>query len=234
MLYKEYLGIQIHHGDCRDIIPTLPAVQSRSVDLLFTDPPYEIQHTHGGGVANDTMYNRGQLEEIGVGKFEVEDYSDILVHTTDSVIIFHSRDQIRAFANLLSDNFKSYDLHIWHKPNPVPFVHNVWLPDVEYIALGYDKSVHKVMDTIQQKSKVWTGKTPTTRIHPTQKPIGVMMKYLMALDPKLVIDPFMGSGTTLMAAKQLGIEAIGIEQNMKWCKVAADRLSQSAMLFGDE
>lgn len=83
----------------------------------------------------------------------------------------------------------------------------------------------------------WMGmlqKLPETRWHPTQKPTPVMTWTLGFVDPEaLVLDPFMGSGTTLRAAKDLGRQAIGIEAEERYCEVAAKRLAQEVLDFGE-
>jgi site-specific DNA-methyltransferase (adenine-specific) len=69
-----------------------------------------------------------------------------------------------------------------------------------------------------------------SRVHPTQKPVELML-WCLGLFPKAeaVVDPFMGSGTTLVAAKRLGRKAIGIERERKYCELAVERLRQSAL-----
>jgi DNA modification methylase len=71
------------------------------------------------------------------------------------------------------------------------------------------------------------------RYHPTQKPVA-LIKWCIRQAPddcKLVLDPFMGSGTTLVAAKDLRLSAIGIEREERYCEVAATRLSQEVLEF---
>jgi DNA modification methylase len=71
------------------------------------------------------------------------------------------------------------------------------------------------------------------RVHPTQKPVAVMRWCLRwASDAQIILDPFMGSGTTLRAAKDLRRKAIGIEIEEKYCEIAAKRLEQEVFDFG--
>lgn len=70
--------------------------------------------------------------------------------------------------------------------------------------------------------------------HPSPKPIQFMRRLLARFDDKSVLDPFMGSGTTLVAAKLLGLRAVGIEINREYCKAAAERLRQGVLDFGSE
>jgi site-specific DNA-methyltransferase (adenine-specific) len=74
-----------------------------------------------------------------------------------------------------------------------------------------------------------------TRVHPTQKPLA-LMKWCLSLfpDAKTVLDPFAGSGTTLVAAKAMGLTAIGIELHEPYCEIAAKRLSQEVFDFGGD
>jgi len=71
-----------------------------------------------------------------------------------------------------------------------------------------------------------------TKVHPTQKPVALMAWCIsIAKNPPLILDPFMGSGTTLRAAKDLGRKAIGIEIEEKYCEIAAKRLAQGVLEF---
>jgi site-specific DNA-methyltransferase (adenine-specific) len=218
-------GIVIYHGDCREILPSLDV----KVDLVLTDPPYNMKHLNGGGFASAReFYYGGALD--GLCDFRLQDYTDIISGITDQVVAFHSRDQILEWGNFFSSAFGHYDLHVWHKTNAIPFTHNTWKSDIEYIALGWREKHHAPISQ-EMKSKVYISGLETGGLHPTQKPLALMMKYIQVLATGLILDPFLGSGTTLVAAKILGRKAIGIEIEEKYCEIAAKRLMQSCMKF---
>lgn len=224
--YYDKDGITIYHGDCRDVLPTLP-----KVDLVLTDPPYSMQHVDGGGFAAATAFYRdGKLK--GMDSFALSDFAESLVVASDQIVAFHSRDSIREWADFCAERFGKYDLHVWHKTNAIPFTHNTWKSDLEYIAVGWRKKNHQ--PAVQaMKSKAWVSPLCNDSLHPTCKPIPLLAKYIAVLtdDSSTVLDPFMGSGTTLRAAKDLGRKAIGIEIEERYCEIAAKRLAQEVFTF---
>ena len=110
-------------------------------------------------------------------------------------------------------------IHIWHKPNGQSNWH------YEKIFERNGKQVYRAwsIPIIQYRTlKEWTP-------HPTQKPLRLITKLLKLTESSLIVDPFMGSGTTLVAAKQLNRKSIGIEIEEKYCEIAARRLSQEVI-----
>ena len=120
-------------------------------------------------------------------------------------------------------------MHIWHKTNAIPFTCNTWKNDIEYIVLGWSKKKHQPAPQ-DQKNKTFISSICTDNFHPTSKPVALMSKYCKVLVPAggIVLDPFMGSGTTGVAAIQLGRKFIGIEREIKYFDIACKRIEQAS------
>lgn len=218
-------GIVLYHANCREILPEL-----NGIDLVLTDPPYRIE-TDGGGIgAKRDFYRDDHL--AGMRDFVLADYTAVLRACAPQLVAFHSRAQVEEYARFCRESYGHYDLHFWHKINPVPFTNNTWLSDVEYIALGYATKKHANVP-LAMKSKVYTSSVSRENFHPAGKPVPLMLKYLTVLAPQSVVDPFCGSGSTLLAAKLNGVRAVGVELEERWCEVAARRLSQNILDFGE-
>jgi DNA modification methylase len=225
--YYEENGIVIYHGDCREILPTLP-----KVDLVLTDPPYAHAHMDGGGfAAGRKFYAGGALD--GLNEFDLQEYWDALRSAAPMLIAFCSRDLIHAYSSAAVLSGRKFDLHVWHKTNAIPFTANTWKSDIEYICLIWEKKPGWVQLQQHMHSKVWISPINSDSSHPAAKPIGLLSKYVSVLDPSSVLDPFMGSGTTLVACKQAGLKCTGIEREEKYCEIAAKRLAQG-VLWGAE
>ena len=204
--YYEHAGITIYHGDCRDVLPRIAPDESASFDLLLTDPPYGI-----GFAGQPTKWQRRAGH-----KPEAWDNGTV----EDAVALARSlcRWQI-IFGGNYYDLPPTRCLLAWSKPDAPPSMGNV-----EY-----------AWTNLQQNSRhlaVSIGATNQERVgHPTQKPEAVMRWALLQApqDVRTVLDPFMGSGTTLVAAKRLGRQAIGIEREERYCEIAAKRLAQEVL-----
>jgi site-specific DNA-methyltransferase (adenine-specific) len=225
--YYEDSAVKLYHGDCREIVPRLGCF-----DLLLTDPPYSHEHTDGGGMAyTRKLYCGGELKSLS--QFDFEAFIPRLLAIGRFFIFFHSRDQIADYAAAARSAELKYDLHFWHKTNAPPFTADTWKSDVEYIALMWRGTKRMARAPQHEFSKLWQSGTETAKQHPTQKPVGLMAKYIKLLQAETVLDPFAGSGTTLRAAKDLGKQAVGIEIEERWCEVAAKRMSQEVLNFAE-
>jgi DNA modification methylase len=198
----------IYHGDCREVLPTLEA------DLCLTDPPYGIGQNYAGYIDS-----RKNLE--------------ILVKSC-LPFIFDSCNRTLLTCGVAN-------IHLYPKPNWTlcwfisgaggvgPWGFTTWQPILAY---GADPYLENGLGC--RPDAFWLTETSPPNGHPCPKPIGVW-KWILnrgsALDSDVVCDPFMGSGTTLRAAKDLGRRAIGIEIEEKYCEIAAKRLAQKVFPF---
>lgn len=236
--YYEEDGIVIYHGDCREVLARDAALRTgrSTYDLLLTDPPYGLgqgnKRQRGGGGASMQMTGMfaGQPRKAQ-GEYGPDSPWDNEL-APEGVAIARSlcRWQIIFGGNYYSLPATSCYL-VWDKDNGATD-----FADCELAWTNLKRAVRKL--TYRWNGMLQEPGVPRThREHPTQKPEAVIRWALMQApaDCQTILDPFMGSGTTLVAAKRLGRKAIGIELEEKYCEIAAKRLVQGALdLFGDE
>lgn len=199
--YYDEDGITIYHGDCREILPDLWF----GVDVLMTDPPYGIDFA-----GQPTKWQRlaGQAAE----EWDSTPFEDIelLLGCAKSLCIWGGN-----YYNLpVSRGWLA-----WIKPDAPPS-----MGSVEFAWTNQDRNAKHIIHSIAATNAERVG-------HPTQKPLRVMAWAINGMPDGVVLDPFMGSGTTLVAAKQLNRRAIGIEIEERYCELAAQRLSQRVLAF---
>jgi len=195
-------GVTIYHGDCREVLPSIDRPSA-----IVTDPPFGTGWVRGGGRVGEF---KAKHEQPDWDRFSVDWIT--LAPGVRSWVVFSPPSRCadtRAAVPVASV------VH-WLKTNPRPngyalepiIVGPGWLPEGITFA-------------------AYNGDTPH---HPCQKPQELMAWCLRFVDPVLdVVDPFMGSGTTLRAAKDLGRRAIGIEIEERYCEIAAKRLAQKVL-----
>lgn len=204
----------IYLGDCRDVIVDVPIV----VDLMITDPPYGIGEANG---KNKSRTKLAIAKDYGADDWDNEPPSDSLI----SVVRECGRDQIIFGGNYFRLPPASCWL-VWDKENGASD-----FADAELAWTNLKKAVRLKRYRWAGMLQEHMGDAKEVRYHPTQKPIQVMTWAISQCltRPTSIFDPFMGSGTTLVAAKQLGIHAVGIEREEKYCRAAIARLAQGAL-----
>lgn len=225
MKFYERDGITIYKGDCREILPTLGAV-----DHVLTDPPYsETTHNGARSLTSDnrkggTGDNAGRIDFDAIGAEMIREavaLADPLRWTVATVDWRHVHEL--ECAPPLGARFVRFG--IWVKPDGAPqFTGDRPATGWEAVAI-----MHKLGGKMRWNGggnrAVWV--FPIARgEHPTEKPLGLLLELVsLFTDPgETILDPFMGSGTTLVAAYQLGRKAIGVEIDERWAEVAARRL----------
>lgn len=210
--YYEESGIQIFHGDCREVLPSLP-----KVDLVLTDPPYGISHP-----TDYKARGRGNLATCSdyVPVFEDDKPFD------PSHLLALGVPLVLWGGNYFADKLPlSNGWLVWDKERPDDL-------DQATCELAWTNFVKGV----RRFRYMWNGMLRDGKeslYHPTQKP-AALSKWVLTLrwtPVGTVLDPYMGAGGTLRAAKDLGRKAIGIEIEEKYCEIAANRLRQEVLSF---
>ena len=202
--YYQDSHVTIYNADCKEILPLLDPV-----DLVLTDPPYGDILTKKNG--------HGKLKEsairYGGGAWDIRPPQGNL-HS----LLSHGKKTMIWGGNYFSSELPdSRCWLVWDKCNGESS-----FADAELCWTNFDCAVRVKKHSVQSIQG---------RSHPTQKPVEIM-SWCISLcpnEPQTILDPFMGSGTTLRAAKDLNRKAIGIELEEKYCAIAVERLRQEVL-----
>jgi hypothetical protein len=202
--YYEQDGITIYHGDCREVAEWLVA------DVLVTDPPFGMNYLSGWQerpVANDadTKARDEALYQWG----------------DDRPALVFGRWNCPHPAN--TRMVLTWDKGDWPGMGDLKLP---WGPSTEEIYVIGSGFVGKRGGSVLRVERL-TG----DMLHPNEKPVALLAKLIERCPDGVIADPFMGSGTALVAAKQMGRRAIGVEVREDYCAIAARRLAQG-VLFG--
>ena len=224
--YYEHGGIVIYHGDCRDVLPQLEA---ESVDLVLTDPPYFLPVNSYVGT-RENSYTRRTLADTSILRSYFKDtflLIDTIIKDNGTYYSFCNANSYPIFYEALFPLCKYVRVLVWDKI--VSYNGYTWRHQHELIAWGEKDKADRVPtgdgDILKER-----GVLQKERLHPAEKPIPLLKRLIAKHHTTKILDPFMGSGTTLRAAKGLGRRAIGIEIEEKYCEIAAKRLSQEVLL----
>ncbi len=212
--------VTLYHGDCRKELAWLKA------DVLVTDPPYGVAWT--SGVSSYTAHGRTNLTTAPIA-------GDLTTDARDDVLAAWGNRPAIVFGSWRAERPIGVNHRlIWHKAgmNPGPISAAFMSQDEEIYVLGsgWRKSsppLRSVLTTTEER-----GRQPREVGHPTPKPIGLMERLVDRCPDGAVADPFAGSGATLLAAKNLGRRAIGVEVDESYCEVIARRLAQDTLFGG--
>lgn len=225
----------IYHQDC---LEGLKALKSGSVDLIVTDPPYLIKDTHAGGntrlartiqPVNDALRDNG----LNVGLEPAILPEMVRVLKTINIYIWCNKAQIPEYLNFFVGELKcSFDILVWIKTNSPPTYNNKYLSDKEYCLYfrkgGYCQptSYEMAKTAYFQPTNV---KDKKEYPHPTIKPLNIMKTIIenSSKPGEIVLDPYLGSGTTAVACMELGRKYIGYEINEKYFDTAQRRIKDT-------
>lgn len=212
--HDERADITIYHGDCREIIPHLP-----EVDIILTDPPYGIDYQSSWRID-------WQRKEKIIGDDNFPSWIFDELKPKVALLVWCRWDNLYSIP-------KPKSLIVWDKGNhSMGDLKHEFGRRWEAVAF-YPGPLHGFRKRPADMISV-NRINPRDLLHPNEKPVEAITPLIECHVGDLILDQFMGSGTTLRAAKDLGRKAIGIEIEERYCEIAARRLSQEVFNFSVE
>lgn len=215
----------LYCGDCAEVLQD----ESVTFDAIVTDPPY-LFDSRGGGIFRS---NRNCMDVIAEHRLDQGfDISTIPLNRARSAVFFCHNDQLPDLLAVLQEKFARFAVCQWHKSNPMPVANKHYRPDTEFYIHAWSKDGHPVGELGQLGRYIITPVGKSEFDHPTVKPLQVMSKIICNVQGDVILDPFMGSGSTGVAALQHGRRFIGIERERKFFDIACKRI-EDAQRQGD-
>ena len=219
------MDVKLYNDDCLNV---LKGVEDNSIDLVVTDPPYEvITGGRNGGVKGKPSgiltENKQLMKSIPKADLWLSECFRVMKDGTHIYIMTNTLN-LTNYLNIINDvGFKLHNLLVWNKNNTTP---NRWyMKNCEYVIFarkGFAKSINNPSSqTVHNFDNIIGNKQ-----HPTEKPVELMKLYVgnSSQVGDTVLDPFMGSGSTGVACKELGRNFIGVELDKQYFDIATKRI----------
>ncbi len=257
--YYQEGGITIYHGDCREVLPSLPPA-----DLIFTSPPYNLGVSTEGGFPTGHYDPNAPFgkKRGGMGKWakaadpdglargygthrdampwaEYEEWQrDVLrmcwSGLSDTGAIFYNHKPRSQACEVwlplaLNPGLPLRQIITWARAGGINFAPTHYVPMYEWIMVFAKPAFRLREKAASGAGDLWYVPQESGTEHPAPFPIGLPLRALETTPVGLTVDPFSGSGTTLRAAKDLNRQAIGIDIEERYCEIAANRLRQGVL-----
>jgi modification methylase len=238
-LINDYLN-KIICGDCVEVMKKIP---DKSIDLAVTSPPYNLKNSTGNGMkdgrggkwANAALQNGYSHHDDCMPHekyvaWQRKCLEEMIRLLKDDGAIFYNH-KWRVQDGLLQDRqdivsgFPVRQIIIWHRNGGINFNKGYFLPTYEVIYLIAKKNF-KLAPKANAFGDVWDIGQDLNNPHPAPFPIDLIERIVGSTTAKIVLDPFMGSGTTAVVAKKLGRQYIGIDSSPEYCQMAEDRIKK--------
>jgi DNA adenine methylase len=223
-------------GNSKDIIKRIP---DNSIDFILTDPPYNIgQHSTGNIPLPGRTPMNNDVAEWDHVDFNPEDWAEEFIRIlkpTGNLFIFTSYNQLGRWYNCLDHRFDTSNFMIWHKTNPAPKIFKAgFLNSCEMIFTCWNKKhtwnfiSQREMHNFMESPICMRPERLSDPKHPAQKPIKILEKMIQIASNEndIIFDPFMGVGSTGIAAMKLNRKFIGIELDKKYFEASVKRVNE--------
>ncbi|MBI5754075.1 site-specific DNA-methyltransferase [Candidatus Peregrinibacteria bacterium] len=230
-------------GDCFETMKKIP---DGSVDLVVTSPPYNLKNSTGNGMkdgrggkwANAALVNGYHnyddcMPHDKYVKWQRACLEEMMRVINDHGAIFYNH-KWRVQDGLLQDRqdivsgFPVRQIIIWRRKGGINFNAGYFLPTYEVIYLITKKNF-KLAPKANAYGDIWEFTQEMNNPHPAAFPVDLIERIISSTNADVILDPFMGSGTTAVVAKKLGRKYIGIEISPEYCKMAENRIAGNGM-----
>jgi modification methylase len=228
-------------GDCIEVMKKIP---SDSVDLIVTSPPYNLRNSTGNGMkdgrggkwSNAVLINGYKKHQDSMPYDEYVQWqrdclTEMIRIIPNNGAIFYNH-KWRVQKGLLQDrheiinDFPVRQVIIWQRNGGINFNPGYFLPTYEVIYLICKKGF-RLAPKANAIGDVWSISQDRNNPHPASFPVQLAERCIVSTNASIVLDPFMGSGTTAIAAKKNGRDFIGIDNSLEYCQMAEKRLQES-------
>lgn len=228
-------------GDCLDVMKQMP---SNSIDLVVTSPPYNLKNSTGNGMKDG---RGGKWSKAGLIN-GYANYDDNIPHEkyvkwqrtclaemmrlikdTGAIMYNHKwrvQDGLLQDRQDIVNGFPVRQIVIWRRKGGINFNAGYFLPTYEVIYL-ITKSKFKLAPKANAVGDVWEFNQELNNPHPAAFPVALIERCISSTTSQVILDPFMGSGTTAVVAKALKRDYVGIEISSDYCKMAEERIERS-------
>lgn len=230
--YYDNGTVTIYHGDCRDVAAHLPP---QSVDLLLTDPPYGMAFVSGKTAAKLTVKSDGVRQGIRVVRSGLNALEPTFAEDMHALVFCHWESWPDFYDNLCH-LFSIRNALIWWKSGGgMGDLRHEYAKDYEILLFGARSRGRELRGTRAGAVLRHNRVTAKERHVPFEKPVPLLAELIERHAPPggLVLDPFLGSGSTLAAARLTGRRVVGIELDEQRCEIAASRLDQGIFDLGE-
>lgn len=227
-------AVTIYHGDCREVLPELS-----DVDLVLTSPPYNLNgdgNKSGGSyfpnLAEGYATHSDDMPHAEYVAWQHEVLAMLWATLTDNGAIYYNHkprvggDRVKLPLELVPDELPIRQIITWDRGSGFNRQFTYYVPTYEWVLLIAKPAFRTNTRSVDD---VWRIPFEVGGEHPAPYPLRLATTAIGSTDARKIVDPFMGSGTTLRAAKDLGRSAIGIELDERYCEIAARRMAQEVL-----